>query len=67
MSKALGEPTPPTPPTPPQLVDCSQSSAHYDANQPLALSYRRVNAAFLPVGDVHDPLTLSLLSDIRAT
>ena len=50
-----------------QLVDCNQSEKQYDANQPLALSYRRVNAAYLPVDEVHDPLTLSLLSDIRTT
>lgn len=50
-----------------ELVDCSQSYQNYDANQPLALSYRRVNAAHLPVEDVHDPLTLSLLSDIRTS
>jgi len=49
-----------------QLVDCSASADHYDANQPLALSYRRVNAAYLPPGAAQDPLTLSLLEDIRA-
>ncbi|XP_018011046.1 pollen-specific leucine-rich repeat extensin-like protein 2 [Hyalella azteca] len=49
-----------------QLVDCSDSARHYAANQPLALSYRRVNAAYLPPQQAGDPLTLSMLSDIRA-
>lgn len=47
-----------------QLVDCSSSANHYEANQPMAHSYRRINAAHLPASDVKDPFTLSLLSDI---
>ncbi|XP_063877892.1 uncharacterized protein LOC135109924 isoform X1 [Scylla paramamosain] len=46
-------------------VRCEDSHLNYDANLPLALSYRKVNAAQLPLTAIKDYNSLSLL-DISA-
>ncbi|XP_045121207.1 uncharacterized protein LOC123510277 isoform X2 [Portunus trituberculatus] len=46
-------------------VRCEDSHLNYDANLPLALSYRKVNAAQLPLTAIQDYNSLSLL-DISA-
>ena len=46
-------------------VRCEDSALNYDANLPLALSYRKVNAAQLPLTAIRDYNSLSLL-DISA-
>ena len=43
-------------------VDCETSFSDYDANMALALSYRRINAAHLPLLGATNVNTLSLLS-----
>ncbi|KAB7496695.1 hypothetical protein Anas_03239, partial [Armadillidium nasatum] len=43
-------------------VDCESSVSDYDANLALALSYRRINAAHMPIHAATNAATLSLLS-----
>ncbi|XP_042226045.1 uncharacterized protein LOC121869032 isoform X1 [Homarus americanus] len=43
-------------------VNCENSQHHYDANLPMALSYRKINAAQLPLSGVGNFGSVSLLS-----
>lgn len=43
-------------------VNCETSARHYDANLHLALSYRRINAAHVPLTGVGNLKTVALLS-----
>ncbi|KAK3865533.1 hypothetical protein Pcinc_028872 [Petrolisthes cinctipes] len=42
-------------------VRCEDSHKHYDANLPMAISYRRINAAQLPLSAVNNLNSVSLL------
>jgi len=43
-------------------VNCEAAERHYDANLPMAISYRKINAAQLPLTAVRDMNNVALLS-----
>ncbi|CAL4131968.1 unnamed protein product, partial [Meganyctiphanes norvegica] len=43
-------------------VNCERAETHYDANLPMAISYRKINAAQLPLSAVRNMNNVALLS-----